>query len=149
MSVHGLPAIGKSTLAALYAHTYVDQYAGGVIWLEYRPDVTTAEQTKIELRRAARFAYKGNPEAIEILDNRYAVEPDVVQTLLSGHGRLLIIVDDVWTEEVALTVRKALPADAHVLLTTRDSDVAGAFGNYQNALGGSHHNRDFTIAFNY
>ena len=127
LSVHGLPAIGKSTVAALYARTYADQYPGGVIWLEYRPDVTTAEQAKIELRRAARYAYKANPEAIEILENKYAVEPDVVQALLSGRGRLLIIVDDVWTEEVALTVRKAMPADAHVLLTTRDSDVAGAF----------------------
>jgi tetratricopeptide (TPR) repeat protein len=127
LSVHGLPAIGKTTLVALYAHTYAHEYPGGVLWLQYRPDVKDVEQAKVELRRAARWAYQANPEATEILDKRYAVEPDVVRMLLGGHGRLLIIVDNVWKEQVAEVVRQAIPEEAHVLLTTRDTDVAGAF----------------------
>ena len=127
VSVYGLPAIGKTTLAALYARTYQDEYPGGIIWLDYRPDITTTEQAKVVLRQAARCAYDEDIQAIEILENKYAIEPEVVKGLWSGHGRLLIIVDDIWFTEVAYTVSRAIPDDAHVLLTTRDMDVARAF----------------------
>jgi hypothetical protein len=143
-AVRGIPGVGKSTLAALYAEQYAEHYPGGVIWLQLGPSYTTAESVGPVISELAAFAYSGDVQAYRALSLaqpattpeqalaslKHAIfKPEAVKLLLSGHGPLLIIVDDVWDKAVLKTIRAARPHDASLLVTTRDSRVANQVGN--------------------
>ncbi|MBM4461641.1 MAG: hypothetical protein FJ011_28435, partial [Chloroflexi bacterium] len=141
-ALHGLPGVGKSTLAALYAEAYADDYPGGVLWLQLTPDMTTPESVGPELSRAAAYAYSMDVQAWRMFvagqqlpgaDPLAALRqaqfaPEIVAGLLSGHGRLLVVADNIWERAVVEPIRKALPIDAHLLVTTRDERVAVEVG---------------------
>ncbi|RME53045.1 MAG: hypothetical protein D6790_18075, partial [Caldilineae bacterium] len=124
-AVRGTAGIGKTVLAAMYANRYADAYPGGVIWLTIGPGKRDRNQVAEDLQRLAAHAYADPVQAQKVLEN-CVLTPQVVQGLLSGHGRLLLIIDDVWSEEVVAELRAAAPPEATVLLTTRDYDVAYA-----------------------
>ncbi len=138
----GEPGVGKSTLAALYAEAYADDYPGGVLWLQLTPDMTTPESVGPELSRIAAYAYNLDLQAwrmfvaaqqlpgadpLAVL-KQAQLTPEIVRGLLSGHGRLLVVADNVWEPAIVEPIRKALPIDAHLLVTTRDERVAIAVG---------------------
>ena len=142
-AVRGMPGVGKSTLAALYGRAYADAYPGGVLWLQLGPSYQTEESVLPEISRMAALAYSGDtrrfqldlpqidPQTLEQIQRTLQnaiFTPEAVQRLLAGHGRLLVIADDVWSRRIVPAIRRALPAEAHLLVTTRDNRVAGAVG---------------------
>lgn len=132
-ALRGQPAIGKTTLAAMYADRYGDRYPGGVLWLEVGPDRRTADRVTPILQRIATYAYAADAQAQTLLENAvFAV--DAVQALLSGHGPMLVVIDDVWDPAALCELVDALPDDACKLLTTRDYDVAYALENSPAAI---------------
>ena len=141
-AVHGLPGVGKSTLAALYAEAYAGDYPGGVIWLQLTPDMVSAESVGPELSRVAAFAYSADVQAYRMFTAAQQLPegnpaaalagasfaPEIVRALLSGHGRILVVADNAWDRATLEPIRAALPVDAHLLVTTRDERVAHAVG---------------------
>ncbi|MCL4860288.1 MAG: tetratricopeptide repeat protein, partial [Caldilineaceae bacterium] len=132
-ALRGTAGIGKTVLAALYATQYATQYDGGVLWLSLGPGVRSADDVTPELQRIAAYAYRGDAQAKHVLENTVFSAP-AVRMLLAGHGPLLVVADDVWSEEVVRTVKAALPAGATLLLTTRDYDVAFALAESAAAI---------------
>jgi hypothetical protein len=127
VGVRGIAGIGKTWLAAMYASEYAGDYPGGVIWLDVGPRVRRQEEVAPLLQKLAAHAYAGDVRVAWLDEIVFAA--DVVQQLLSGHGRLLLIFDDVWSDAVAAALRAAAPPESAVLLTTRDRRVAYALGH--------------------
>ncbi|RLT42254.1 MAG: tetratricopeptide repeat protein, partial [Chloroflexi bacterium] len=132
-AVRGMAGIGKTVLAALYATRHADDYPGGVIWLTVGPAKRTQTDLAAELQSLAAHAYADPIQAQKLLEN-CMLSPQAVQGLLAGHGRLLIVCDDVWSEEVAAELAAAAPPEAALLLTTRDYDVAYALARSPQAI---------------
>ncbi|MBN1486028.1 MAG: hypothetical protein JW981_00215, partial [Anaerolineae bacterium] len=124
-ALRGQPAIGKTTLAAMYVERYGVEYPGGTLWLEIGPDRRSADDVIAILQHIATYAYNADPQANALLENTVFAS-DVVRTLLQGHGALLVVIDDVWDTAALCEIQNALPNDAFVLLTTRDYEVAFA-----------------------
>ncbi|MBK6429196.1 NB-ARC domain-containing protein [Candidatus Amarolinea dominans] len=141
-ALHGLPGVGKSTLAAMYAEAYAADYPGGVLWLRLTPDMTTAESVGPELSRVAAYAYSMDVQAYRLFVAAQQLPganpaaalagahfaPEIVRGLLADHGRLLLVADNVWERAALTPIRAALPIDAHLLVTTRDERVARDVG---------------------
>jgi tetratricopeptide (TPR) repeat protein len=124
-ALRGQPAIGKTTLAAMYVDRYGDHYSGGILWLEVGPDRRSAATATPILQRVAAYAYAADVQAQALLENS-VFAPAVVKSLLNGHGPLLVVVDDVWDSAVLRELQDGLPDGAFTLLTTRDYHVAFA-----------------------
>jgi tetratricopeptide (TPR) repeat protein len=113
-AVHGLGGIGKSSLAAEYAHRYAADYSG--VW--WAP----AEQRLLLISSLSALAAK--------LDTSLANEPDQEKAARAGLAHLrrfttpfLLVYDNVETPE---SLRDLVPsAGARVLTTTRWTDWAG------------------------
>lgn len=50
-------------------------------------------------------------------------EPDAVRKLLDEHPRLLVILDDVWSKAALEPLLDVIPAEAHLLITTRSRQL--------------------------
>ena len=133
VALRGLPGIGKTTLAAMYVDRYGADYPGGVLWLDVGPDRHTPDRIAPILQRIAAYAYEADPQANALLANA-EFAADAVKALLSGHGALLVVIDDVWSPAALRALQEALPEDACTLLTTRDYDVAYALENNPAAI---------------
>ncbi|MBX3001309.1 MAG: hypothetical protein KF893_22500, partial [Caldilineaceae bacterium] len=131
-ALRGQPGIGKTVLAAMYATRYGDDYPGGVLWLEVGPRLRSRDSVTPLLQQMARPAYDANLAA-DLLEN-VVFSAEAVAALLGGHGAMLIVLDDVWSEEVVAELKAAAPADASLLLTTRDYDVAFALEKRDDAI---------------
>ncbi len=145
-TVSGMPGVGKSTLAALYAAECADDpsaYPGGVLWLQLGPSYTTEASVQSALSALVALAYGGEgqrfqldlphlpPQTLEQIQRTLQnaiFTPEAVQFMLAGHGRLLVVVDDLWERSLWPAIRRALPAEAHILATTRDERVAHTVG---------------------
>ena len=132
-AVRGQPGIGKTVLAAMYATRHAGDFHGGVLWLDIGPSKRTAEDVAGDMQKLATHAYADPVQAQEML-KQCELAPETVQALLSDHGRLLVVLDDVWSEAVVSRLKAALPADACILLTTRDYDVAFALEKRAQAI---------------
>ena len=132
-ALRGQPAIGKTTLAAMYAHRSSSHYPGGVLWLEVGPDRRSSDSAMPILQRIATYAYDADPQASALLKET-VFAPDVVKALLDDHGPLLVVIDDVWDPAVLNQIQDALPSDASILLTTRDYHVAYALEHSDAAI---------------
>jgi tetratricopeptide (TPR) repeat protein len=126
VGVRGLAGIGKTVLAAMYATHHATDYPGGVIWLDVGPRRRTREDATPLLQRLAAYAYNRDPRVAWL--DQVVFAPDAVQMLLGNHGRLLLIFDDVWSQEIVAVLKAAAPPGSAVLLTTRDRRVAYAVG---------------------
>ncbi len=125
LAVQGAPGVGKSTLARLIAleAEQSQAYADGVLWQELGPDHLTPEQCQPILRAWAAYAtgFFGLPEN---LDKLFHFEPEAVRSLLAEHPRLLVVLDNVWSRAAIRPLEEALPPNAHLIVTTRQREIA-------------------------
>lgn len=120
-ALKGIPGVGKTALAIAVAHDpqVGGTFVGGVLWagLGPAPDVMTV--------LAAWGAALGIPA--EQLAN--ATDPEArarAVQLAIGLRRMLLVIDDAWSIQAALTFRLGGPNCVH-LLTTRIPEVATRF----------------------
>jgi TIR domain-containing protein/AAA ATPase-like protein len=114
VAIHGLPGIGKTSLATEYAHRHLSDYAG--VW--WAP----AEKQSDLINSLADLARR--------LDPKLVTEPNLNKAAIAGLGRLaessrpwLLIYDNVENPEI---IRGFKPyAGARLLITTRFPDWSG------------------------
>ncbi len=125
-AIWGMPGIGKSTLVAMLVHHYGGDYLGGCLWVELGRGFRRPEQCQALLDHWASYAYGGDVQISSQPEHWQKLKFDsmAVNTLLSGRGPLLVVLDDVWDLEATEPLRQALPAETRLLLTTRDSRIA-------------------------
>ncbi len=120
-ALNGLPGVGKTALAITIAHdSAVQQYfCDGILWagLGYRPDVIShlsrwGALLGIELGEMAQLSSAGS-------------WADAIRAKIGLH-RMLLVVDDAWKLEEALTFKVGGPGCAY-LVTTRMPDIASGF----------------------
>lgn len=125
LAVQGAPGVGKTTLAQLLALQLADdpRYRDGVIWLELGPDFRSPDQAQAVLRAWAGYAtgFFGLPDNLNKL---FVFEPEAVRGLLAEHPRLLVVLDNVWSQAAIKPLREALPTGSHLIITTRSRDIA-------------------------
>ena len=142
-ALHGSAGMGKTVLAALYAERYGSNskeneccYPGGVLWLTIGPQrrmlddaiwvwQEMIQQTFPELLLQDKGSKDGKVYEAEEVRNLLSYHPNRTGTFRS-ESPLLVVVDDVWGEEILTATLKALPLDCRVIVTTRDADVAFA-----------------------
>lgn len=125
-AVVGMPGEGKSTLAALFAYQHAADYPGGVLWVELGYMFRDVAQCQAVLNNWATWAYGGDVQVVQAAHLQF--DPVAVRTLLTGHGPLLVVLDDIWNLEAIELLRRALPDEANIVATTRDARIAAALG---------------------
>jgi transcriptional regulator with XRE-family HTH domain/tetratricopeptide (TPR) repeat protein len=121
IALHGLPGVGKTTLAALLVTdpSIRASFPGGILWAGLGP--TPNLQGVLE-----RWATLLNVPITQ--GERAMKQEELIQQLrlAIGHRRMLLVIDDAWTEQEALTLHMGGDQSMH-LLTTRLPQVAFAF----------------------
>jgi transcriptional regulator with XRE-family HTH domain/tetratricopeptide (TPR) repeat protein len=128
IALHGLPGVGKTTLAALLvADPDVQEcFPGGILWAGLGP----APNIQGVLARWATFL------GVPVTWGEQAMKPEALVQELQlaiGHRRMLLVIDDAWTDQEALALHVGGAQCVH-LLTTRLPQVAFAFAPQQRLL---------------
>ncbi len=114
----GMPGSGKSTLATLVAQYTQTYYPAGVVY-EHIGEVYDADAAQFTL---GEWLLK----AIDLpqIPPDSTPEPQIVQALWHAQPAMLVILDDVYSGAQIDNLRAALPAHAHLIVTTRQLQVA-------------------------
>jgi len=117
----GMPASGKSTLATLVAHHTQTDYPAGVIYAHIGEfyDADAAQFTLGE--------WLLNAVDLPQIPPDITPEPQIVQALWHHHPAMLVILDDVYTVAQIELLQSALPSNAGLIITTRQIDSAHQF----------------------
>jgi transcriptional regulator with XRE-family HTH domain len=122
-ALYGLPGVGKTALAIELVHDLDVQrhFSDGILWLALGPRPSVPEQ----LRRWGALLGCNAAEMADMED-----EADWARVLHAAIGlrRMLLVIDDAWKSEDALTFKVGGPHCAYVL-TTRIPSVALDFAN--------------------
>jgi tetratricopeptide (TPR) repeat protein len=132
VSVYGGAGTGKSMLATLYVQQYgvehEGSYPGGVLWVECGRNFNPQNHVPLILKRWAGYAYGDDGQLLQQLEwQQFKFTASQVCGLLSNHGRMLAVFDNVWQHKEIDSLKNALPATATILITTRDSDLAHTY----------------------
>ena len=128
IALHGLPGVGKTTLAALLvADPYVQEcFPGGILWARLGP----APNLQGVLAHWATLL------DVPLVQGERAMKlEELIQELhlAIGHRRMLLVIDDAWTDQEALALHVGGDQCVH-LLTTRLPPVAFAFARNERLL---------------
>jgi transcriptional regulator with XRE-family HTH domain/tetratricopeptide (TPR) repeat protein len=128
IALHGLPGVGKTTLAAmLAADPYVQEcFPGGILWAGLGP----AHNLQGVLAHWATLL------GVSVTWGEQAMQQEALVQELQlaiGHRRMLLVIDDAWTAQEALALQVGGDHCVH-LLTTRLPQVAFAFAPQQRLL---------------
>jgi tetratricopeptide (TPR) repeat protein/transcriptional regulator with XRE-family HTH domain len=119
-ALYGLPGVGKTLIAAALAHnSAIQQRYEGVLWVGVGPSPHVFEL----LSRWGRLL--GLPPK-EVEQNRGQEQWTLSLRTAIGRRAFLIVIDDAWTIETALTFLVGGP-NCSYLLTSRSQDVAFLF----------------------
>ncbi len=128
IALHGLPGVGKTTLAALLvADPYVQEcFPGGILWAGLGP----APNIQGVLARWATLLDVPLTQGERALNLEELIQE---LQLAIGHRRMLLVIDDAWTDQEALALHVGGDQCVH-LLTTRLPQVAFAFAPHERLL---------------
>jgi hypothetical protein len=118
-AVHGMPGVGKTSLARDLAYDPPGRFTAGVLFETLGPTFRDPVLVEPILARWGIHAY-GRIE----LPAGFRPSAAAVRTLLAGHGPLLVVLDDVWDRAAIEPLNEALPPEAALLLTTRHEALA-------------------------
>ena len=122
-ALNGLPGIGKTAMAITIAHDsgVQDYFCDGILWagLGYRPDVIS------HLSRWGALLGIEPGEMAQLGSTR--AWADAVRAKI-GLRRMLLVIDDAWKFEEALTFKVGGPRCAY-LVTTRIPEIASQFAH--------------------
>ena len=119
IAMRGVPGVGKSTLAASFGRTSIEEYPGGVVWATLGPHVEPATATTLVLD-----SWFTRATDLALLPAGVHVDAAMVRTVWQPAPRMLVILDDVCAADHIAVLRDALPAHAHLIITTRDDACA-------------------------
>ena len=121
VAVHGLPGVGKTSLAVALANQkeVLAHFKDGVLWASLGPQAREEDIAAI-LNRWAEALGGDISSQIDLAARKTAVSEAI------GQHALLIVIDDAWDEDIARHLRFSNP-NCRLLLTTRDQDVAAGF----------------------
>ncbi len=117
--VRGVPGVGKSTLAAAFGRQSIEQYPGGVVWVTVGPHVDPEAGPALVLD-----SWFTRATDLALLPAGVHVDAAMVRTVWQPAPRMLVILDDVCAAAHIAVLRDALPAHAHLIITTRDDACA-------------------------
>ncbi len=125
LALHGLPGVGKSTLAAVLANDPEVQkhFADGVLWAGLGP---SADVMSI-------LAAWGQALGLDVTDQPTPELRAQAVGRVIGSQRLLLVLDDAWEIEPARLLRVGGTNSGH-LLTTRDLGLARTFAGRPQAI---------------
>jgi hypothetical protein len=111
--IYGASGAGKTALAQQAARSLADYFPGGILWLDIGPRATQTSVTAVACAATG---------AVCALRTGAVQE---VQTALSGHGRILAVIDDLDDAGRGQWIlRSLLPPDCAVIVCTRSFPVA-------------------------
>jgi tetratricopeptide (TPR) repeat protein len=118
VAVEGLPAVGKTTIAAALAHRedVRNHFDSGILWASLGPQPDLMGALAFWARELGK-----NISRISTEEQRAQAVRDAI-----GQRRLLLIIDDAWQREAADLLRCGGPECCH-LLTTRIKTIACEF----------------------
>jgi tetratricopeptide (TPR) repeat protein len=129
VAVYGAPGVGKTLLAEHLAVRLDDVFPGGVLFNRFGVGFRNPQLAAPIINRWASHAFGGRPlpEGVQLTN-------DAVRALLTGHGSLLVVLDDLWDLKILARLRDALPPNASMLITTRRERLASETGGEVYAL---------------
>ena len=141
VQIHGLAGVGKTELAAKYAHDFAHAYPGGIVWLHlgsYAPEPSRAkiEEAETAWYKAIEVTFRG--EADLLYDTQGKARPAqqvrrMLEEQYSTTQPYLWVLDDVPVllpeseREKVLAFWRAPNVHGRTMITTRDSRPAGGF----------------------
>lgn len=130
VALTGIGGIGKSTLAYDTAQKLRSRFTGGILWLNLSMNEDADERVERTILEWAHFfPYKSAQTSEKELTQ------DLIRTWMTEviilDGRMLLVLDNVWQTDVVHALRRLLPNDTPVLITTRRVDVAASLDAFR------------------
>ena len=116
VTIRGIGGIGKSTIAKALCHDPLMQkhFKDGFLWISLTPPLPSLTAMLSEIYQ--RLSDEPAPMNVSILENK-------IKSLVSSHScKLLVILDDVWDAEDAMTFVNAF-SSCKTVMTTRKIDI--------------------------
>jgi len=125
--VRGWPGVGKTTLAAAFAHDaeVTKVFPDGVLWASLGQNPVLL----VEMAAWTRALGLGDFQRASTL-----IEASAQLAALLRHKRMLLILDDVWEVEHVAPFQQARGQDCALLITTRESAAANALASAPEAV---------------
>jgi hypothetical protein len=117
-TVQGTPGVGKTVLSQYLAMKLASLFQGGVIFQLIGSKFRDPILCNPILKQWAGYALGGRAP------DEFQPNSDDVRALLTGHGPMLVVLDDIWDVRAVEPLLAALPNEACLLVSTRSRRIA-------------------------